>query len=270
MRLSVSNIGWTKNEDEQIYDLMKKYGYYGLEIAPTRIFPEQPYDQLARAYYWAKNLNTAYGFFISSIQSIWYGRPEKLFGTREERKILLEYTKKAIDFAAAVLCGNLVFGCPINRAMPEGADSDAAIEFFRQLGDYAEEKGTVISMEANPSIYHTNYMNYTSDALELVRKVGSKGFKLNLDTGAMIENGEDAAELEGCVHLINHVHISEPRLKPIAERDLHRKLKEILMKEEYSGFVSIEMNKTDNISAMEETLQYVRGVFGNPLSRKTV
>jgi sugar phosphate isomerase/epimerase len=125
-------------------------------------------------------------------------------------------------------------------------------------------------MEANPSIYHTNYMNYTSDALELVRKVGSKGFKLNLDTGAMIENGEDAAELEGCVHLINHVHISEPRLKPIAERDLHRKLKEILMKEEYSGFVSIEMNKTDNISAMEETLQYVRGVFGNPLSRKTV
>ena len=37
------------------------------------------------------------GFTVPSMQSIWFGRQEKIFGTLEERKILVEYTKKAID-----------------------------------------------------------------------------------------------------------------------------------------------------------------------------
>ena len=32
-------------------------------------------------------------------------------------------------------CGNLVFGCPKNRIMPEGADEAVAVEFFRHLGE---------------------------------------------------------------------------------------------------------------------------------------
>lgn len=54
-----------------------------------------------------------------SMQSIWYGRTEKLFGTEEERNLLLDYTKSAVDFAAAIGCKNLVFGCPKNRCIPE-------------------------------------------------------------------------------------------------------------------------------------------------------
>ena len=39
MNLSISNIGWPAELDSQVYALMKKHGYSGLEIAPTRIFP---------------------------------------------------------------------------------------------------------------------------------------------------------------------------------------------------------------------------------------
>ena len=42
MRLSISNIGWVSESDEQIYKIMKKLDFRGLEIAPTRIFPESP------------------------------------------------------------------------------------------------------------------------------------------------------------------------------------------------------------------------------------
>lgn len=49
LRLSVSNIGWQAEDDREIYALMKEYGYSGLEIAPTRIFPENPYDRLTEA-----------------------------------------------------------------------------------------------------------------------------------------------------------------------------------------------------------------------------
>ena len=49
MKLSISNIGWTVEQDSQVYELMKKYGFTGLEIAPTRIFPEAPYEKLNEA-----------------------------------------------------------------------------------------------------------------------------------------------------------------------------------------------------------------------------
>ena len=120
MKLSISNIGWDAKQDEAVYRLMGAYGVSGLEIAPTRIFPEAPYSQREEAKRWSENLKAQYGFGVSSMQSIWYGRQEKLFGNEEERQMLLAYTKEAIDFAAAVGCGNLVFGCPRNRNVPEG------------------------------------------------------------------------------------------------------------------------------------------------------
>lgn len=261
MKLSISNIGWGNSEDHIIYKLMKKYNYLGLEIAPTRIFPENPYDRLNEANAWAKNLKKQYCLAIPSMQSIWFKRQEKLFGTDEERQILIDYTKKAINFASAIACNNLVFGCPRNRAIPENANPEKGIEFFREISNYAAEKGTVIGMEANPLIYDTNYINDTRSALELIEQVGEKGFRLNLDVGTMIQNKEDVKVISGKVHLINHVHISEPGLKPIEQRQLHYDLKKILLHENYQGFISIEMGRTENISIIKDKMQYVREIF---------
>lgn len=262
MNLSISNIGWAQAQDSQVYNLMKKYGYSGLEIAPTRIFPEAPYDKLKEAEIWAKKLKRLYGFSVPSMQSIWYGRLEKIFGAKEEFQALVDYTKKAIDFAAAIDCKNLVFGCPKNRSIPEGGDPTLGIIFFKEIGEYAASKGTVIGMEANPPIYNTNYINDTTSALQLIEQVASEGFKLNLDIGTMIYNNESIECLIGKIKLINHVHISEPGLKYIEERRIHVDLMKILLDENYQGFVSIEMGKQDELGIIEKNLEYVRGVFG--------
>jgi sugar phosphate isomerase/epimerase len=262
MRLSISNIGWGADNDAVVYDRMREYGYAGLEIAPTRIFPESPYEKLKEAESWAKELNVKDGFVVPSIQSIWFGRQEKLFGSEEERQALVDYTKKAVCFAEVIGCKNLVFGCPRNRSLPEDADSSVAIAFFRELGDYAAKHRTVIGMEANPPIYNTNYINDTKSALELIEQVGSEGFQLNLDVGTMIQNGEAVEDLIGKVCFINHVHISEPGLKLIAERELHQKLMKLLTKEDYQGFVSIEMGKRETVTEIEQTLKYVKEIFG--------
>ena len=196
MKLSISNIAWAADKDLYVYQIMQKYGFYGLEIAPTRIFPENPYDRLTEAKAWSRSLYESFGIKISSMQSIWYGRQEKLFGSESERKTLSDYTKKAIDFAAVIGCKNLVFGCPRNRNMPKGVSSDVVVPFFKELGDYAYINGVHIGMEPNPSIYNTNYINTTEEALILVHTVDSKGFLLNLDLGTMIENNEAAAQLK--------------------------------------------------------------------------
>ncbi len=267
MKLAISNIAWGAEDDENIYDMMVRYGYKGLEIAPTRIFPTDPYGDLARAEQWSGDIRTRYGFYIPSIQSIWYGRQERLFGSRREQEILVRYTEQAVGFAAAIGCRNLVFGCPKNRsiypAARETVDSKMAIHFFRHLGNYAASKGTVIGMEANPRIYGTDYINDTHSALGLIRQVGSDGFRLNLDVGTMIQNGEDIGELKGNVGYIQHVHISEPGLEKIKERGVHRRLSRLLEKERYPGYVSIEMKRPNGSLDIEATLQYVKEVFGD-------
>ena len=76
----------------------------------------------------------------------------------------------------------------------------------------------------------------------------------------MIENKEDVSVLSGNVHLIQHVHISEPGLAPIKERALHRELKELLAEGGYQGFVSIEMARTD-LDTVRRTMDYIAEVF---------
>ena len=263
MKLSISNIGWSNENDVNVYELMKKYGYSGLEIAPTRIFPEAPYDKLKEAGVWVENFKKKYGLCVSSMQSIWFGRQEKIFGSKEERQILVEYTKKAIDFASAIGCRNLVFGCPRNRNLPEGKDGDSAVEFFKKIGDYAASKNTIVGMEANPTIYNTNYVNDTLTALQLIKKVDSKGFLLNLDVGTMIQNEEAVSELVDNVEWINHVHISEPGLKPIQKRDIHMQLKNILLEGGYKGFISIEVKKQEKIFVIENMMEYIGNIFAD-------
>lgn len=262
MKLSISNIAWEEKDDAQVYKWMKQYGFTGLEIAPTRIFPDRPYEKVGEAEAWSKKLLAENGFVVPSMQSIWYGRNEKLFGTEEERNILNTYTREAVDFAEVIGCRNLVFGCPRNRAVPDGGNAEMAVSFFRELGNYASEHETVIGMEANPPIYNTNYINDTLSALELIHRVDSQGFRLNLDVGTMIQNGEKAEELVGNVKLINHVHISEPGLKTIENRELHRELCRILKEEGYDGFISIEMGKKEDISFIEDVMKYVQEIFG--------
>lgn len=261
MKLSFSNIAWAAEQDEAVFALMRERGFDGLEIAPTRIFPDSPYNRLDDARQWSRGIRQRYGFAVSSMQSIWFGREERLFGTEEERAALMDYTKKAIDFAAAIECKNLVFGCPRNRVIPDGSDASIGIEFFRKIGDYAASKNTVIGMEANPAIYGTNYVNTTGQALKLIGEVASDGFKLNLDIGAMVCNGEAADILAGNVSRISHVHISEPRLEPIKPRRIHKEIKALLQECGYGGFVSIEMRNTGNISDLERSMRYVGEVF---------
>ena len=261
LKLSISNIAWAKEHDVEVYKILKKYGFEGLEIAPTRIVPVDPYNNVHEAVEWYKGIQDTYGFELSSMQSIWYGRSEKIFGTKAEREALIEYTKSAIDYAEKLSIHNLVFGCPRNRSVDDSTDLNIGIKFFKTIGDYAAKHHTVIAMEANPVIYNTNYVNYTKDAFELVDEVNSDGFKINLDIGTMIYNEEDPAIIKDNLPKINHIHISEPGLKVIQERDLHRDIASILKAGNYDKWVSIEMGRQEDIGAIDAACAYVSELF---------
>lgn len=261
MKLSISNIAWSKEYDLEMYEYLMKENFEGLEIAPTRIFEEKPYEYLEKAKLFSQDLKKYKGLQISSMQSIWYGRSEKIFGSKDERNELIDYTKKAIDFSSAIRCNNLVFGCPKNRVINSKEDAEIALDFFYELGEYAKDKDTVLSMEPNPVIYNTNFINHTIDAFEFVNKVNSAGLKVNVDLGTIIYNNEDLETISDNIVLVNHVHISEPNLALIEKRDLHIKLAHILKKENYNNFISIEMGKRDNLQEVKKSIKYIKEVF---------
>lgn len=261
MNLSISNIAWANEDDNQIYAFLKEQGFSGIEIAPTRIFQEAPYNDLEKARNFAITIKQNYGLIISSMQSIWYGKSEKIFSSKEERQVLVDYTKKATDFANIIDCRNLVFGCPKNRVSENENDMNIAISFFRELGEYAKLKNTVLSIEPNPTIYNTNFINYTSQAFEIVKAVKSDGFKVNIDLGTIIYNKEDLKIIEDNIELVNHVHISEPNLALIEKREFHCELANILRQANYEKFVSIEMGKCENLDEVKETIKYIKEVF---------
>lgn len=258
-KLAASNIGWTAAQDETVWQWMKDLGYSGLEIAPTRLFPDAPYECCNGAALFAGVMYQRYGFSVVSMQSIWYGQTGNIF-VPEEAAELEEYTLAALEFARSCRCENLVFGCPRNRNRPEGASEQAAEEFFRRLGPEAARRGAVIALEPNPPIYNTNYLNTTRQALDLVKKLATPGLAVNLDVGTMIANGERPSDYANEMKYVSHVHISEPGLAPIERRSLHKELALTLGAVGWKGWVSLEMKACDP-DALRRSLEYVAEVF---------
>lgn len=261
MKLAISNIAWEPGDDAFMLQELPRHGCAALEIAPTRVFPEQPYAKLPQAKAFATQLKQTTGMPVCSMQSIWYRRTESIFGTAQEVAALVEYTKDAILFAQAMGCPNLVFGCPKNRIVPPGSQPEEAVGFFRTVGAFAQENGCVIALEAVPVSYGTNFLNETRQLYDFVRLVDSAGVGMNLDFGTLFVNREDPAQIADYLPSTSHVHISENALEGIQDRPEHRTFLAALKASGYSRYVSIEMKNQNSPAKVLDTVDYVRRVM---------
>lgn len=262
LKLAISNIAWGKENDLEMYNYLKNKDISYLEAAPTRLIENNPYENIEMLNKISNDLLKEYNLKIVSLQSIWYGKKENIFESDENYKNMFDYTKKVIDFANTINCENIVFGCPKNRNMSNyDVDYIKAIDFFRNLGNYAKNKNVIISLEPNPRIYNTNFLNNTEEVVKFVKDVGCDAIKINYDLGTVIENKESLDTLFSNIKLINHIHISEPNLVKIQPRDILKELIIELKKLNYQNFISIEM-KQSNINDVKETVEYIKDLIG--------
>ncbi len=261
MRLAASNIGWRPEADEAVLRYLQEEGFEGLEIAPTRVFPAEPYSDLKRAGRWAEKIRKEYGLEICSMQSIWFGKTERIAESEEARKVLLDYTEQAIHFADVIECRNIVFGCPRNRTLMPSENTGIAEEFLWNCAEIARPYGVVIALEPNPAIYHTNYLNTTKEVLELLERKNHPSLMLNLDMGTVIENRERMDWIPDWGRAVHHVHISEPMLAFPRERTEHNDCARLLKKIDYRGFVSLEMGTQEEENKVFGALAYLKRQF---------
>ena len=155
----------------------------------------------------------------------------------------------------------MVFGSPKNRVISKKDDNEIAINFFRTLGEYALQKKTILSIEPNPELYGTNFINTTKEAFDFVKRVNHSGIMVNVDLGTVIENNEDINLIKENIEFVNHIHISEPNLELIQQRTLHNNFADILKEINYQNYVSIEMKNLENKNQVKEIMKYIMEVF---------
>ena len=256
MKLSASNIAWAPEERIEAYGVLHRHGFTGLEIAPGLFFhaADDPFmpdgASAARAF---GEMQDA-GLSLVSMQSLLFGvEGAALFGDLEARAAFERGMVRAIELAGRFGIPNCVFGSPGQRRVPEGMETeralDKAAQVFAGLGDVAKREGTTITIEANPAAYGTNFLTNLDDALAFVARVDHPAIAAILDLGAMHMNGEFdtvPARIPAIIPRLNHVHVSEPQLAPAPARatDLRATLN-ALGHGGYAKAVSIEMKRPE-------------------------
>ena len=248
MKLSISNIAWPARSEPQVFSLLHELGVRGIEVAPTRLWPEWHAGPREAAAYRAKLVQEEIA--CSSLQAVLFGKPElRLFADAAARVALLEHLTRVAEIAAALGAGPVVFGAPRNRdrgTLSDQAAFDVAVDFFKRVGDTFAARGVCLCIEPNPEAYGCNFVTRSDEGARLVRAVASPGFRLHLDAAGMHLAGEDPGRaVAAAADVLEHVHISEPQLGDLANPQVdHRALARALRSIGWKKWIVIEMKET--------------------------
>lgn len=276
MKLSISNIAWTSQEEVKIANLLQNYGIEGVEIAPSKIrkHPTQLTDTEIDNY---KNFWSKHGIQIVAMQSLLFGaKGLALFETSEQRKDMLEYLKKIIRIGERLGAKALVFGSPQNRRVNNQEPKlvrEIALDFFDKIGTFAAKHNTVFLLEPNAAIYNCDFIMTQQEAIKIAAEVNNPGFSFHVDSAALYLAKESPNVLQPVIDKIFHVHASEPYLKPISDCSgvQHTELAALLHNADYKGFVSIEMrnvssepsksNSAPNLATVKNALEITKKLY---------
>jgi D-psicose/D-tagatose/L-ribulose 3-epimerase len=262
MRIAISNIAWDVAEDEAVAALLKKYGIDAIDVAPGKYFPDPmivSITDITRVRDWWHQR----GISIIGMQALLFGTTGlNLFGSNESQDAMLTHLAAVCRIGAGLGATKLVFGSPKNRDRSALSDDEArgkAIEFFRRLGDIACQHGVLVCLEPTPSCYGANFMTNTADTASIVSAVAHTAIRMQLDTGALSINYENARQvIKEYASLIGHVHASEPDLVTLGDgRTDHALVAETLRAYLPEQVVTIEMllaKNESNLAAMERAL----------------
>lgn len=246
MRIGISNLAWERVHDAEIAAILSGFGVDAIDVAPGRYF-----DDLARAS--AADISEVrrtwddVGIQIYGMQALLFGTEGlNLFGSDTVQAHMLRHLEYVCRMAGILGASRLTFGSPKNRDAT-GWSPDAAqlhaVNFFDRLADVAAQYAVQVCLEPNPPSYQCNFMTTTDEAAAVVRAVRRPEIRLQLDTGALAANGEDAeAVILAHRDIVGHVHASEPGLVPLGSGNVdHPRYGALIRSSLPAHVVTIEM-----------------------------
>jgi hypothetical protein len=261
MKIGISNLSWLKKDNFKIVNYLNKkinfleYSYHNL----IRFHPSLSLKEITKFY--RKNMTPLY-----SMQSLLYKKKNcYIFGNANQRKNFIKELKNKIFLAKKLKTKILVFGSPKNKKNISSFNKKHMIEIFTstflQLAEYSKKKGVCICIEANPKFYKNDFLIYTKDALNIVKKINSPNIRLNFDLGTAISNAEEYKDLlRKNLKFVGHVQISLPKLKNITKNK--KKIVtfvKFLKKIKYKKRISVEQIylKKNNFDNVLKTINFI-------------
>ncbi|MFZ3009921.1 MAG: sugar phosphate isomerase/epimerase family protein [Candidatus Microsaccharimonas sp.] len=247
MKLAISNIAWTNEEELEVAELLRDLGVRYIEVAPTKVWsePTNATDEEIERYkaWWAQ-----YNIEIVAFQSMLFTHPEyKLFDTEDNRKVTKAYLQNFVRLAGKMNVQRMVFGSPKNRQTGILSRKDVdeiSKKFFEEIAIESEKNNTIFCIEPNAPQYNCDFITTAKEGIELVKKVNHPGFGLHLDIACMTLAGDDITDsIMGGADFLKHFHVSAPMLDQVEDRDdvNYRESAIALKSIGYEGYVSIEM-----------------------------
>ena len=219
MRIGVSNLLWTSDQDEAVAGLLNQRGIDTIDVAPTRYFDDlngaSSAGLLAVRNFWRDR-----GITITGMQSLLHGTEGlNVFGDGETRRRTRASLRAAMRVGAELGARQLVFGSWRNRdrgMLTMAAAEDSAADFFAEAATDAARLGLCLTIEPISGRYGNNFLIDHHEAARLVERVDLPSFRLTLDIGCAGLAQEDIAEIvRRHERLISHVQLAEYALAPL-------------------------------------------------------
>ena len=249
MKLAVSNIAWPYEDETAVLNILKQGGAQGVEVAPTKIWPDWKGASPESAEAYRKSLNDQ-GLEIPALQAILFGRPELQVFDRSTHNAFFDHLNHVAELAHGLGAKVLVFGAPKNRQRRSVAFQDAwpvAVDFFRAAGQIGVKNEVAFGLEANPVEYQCDFLTNLDEVVRMVGEVDSPGIGVHLDAGAMYMTGDLGHMIRNLPVPPCHYHASEPMLAPVGPGVVDHGLGITeLKKRGYADWVSIEMRQAEN------------------------
>jgi fructoselysine 3-epimerase len=261
MNLSFSTNAFVRFSVPEAIEIIAGKGYSGVEILadvphlypyPTKasVIPESGIREIASSLEKNRirvaniNANTAAGYYgVRFWEPIF--EPSLANPDEDARKWRVEYTKKCIDMAGFLSCGNV--SVTSGRMVP-GVKPEDSLALLRrslvEIVEYAAAKDIRVGMEYEPGLL----VERADELSSLIREIDAENFGANLDLGHSYLAGEAAAQVTQMLGpRIFHIHIEDiskrkhyhlvPGEGEIDFEDIFRALSAI----KYDGFVTVEL-----------------------------
>lgn len=272
MRFGVSNLAWPADSEHEVFRILARAGFDGIEVAPTRIADWASLTNERVAEY--RRRCDGAGLCVSSLQAILFDQPEaQLLGDFKHFEAMCEHMRRIGGIAATLGAGVAVFGAPRNRSC-FGLDQRTAMALaedrFAALGDIVAETGLTIGIESVPEYYGADFLTKVDDVAVLVGRCDHPHIRVHIDSACIRLAGGDAAKAIGQHHrLMIHYHASEPDLGTFATPQCdHAGIADALVTSDYDGWLVIEMKErgTDSLSALETATDFVNMTYRSRLA----